>query len=628
MAAASKDCIYGSFILILSTHQKNMELYSILKKSGRGLVYVFMKQEDLTSRFVERPQNFAWFLGAGTSRNSGLPTATDIIWDLKRRYYCQEENQEITQQDVQNESVKARIQNFMESKGFPAMWAPEEYTLYFKNIFGDDRERQRKYIKAIFSEEKVTLSIGNRVLGALMASGACRVVFTTNFDSVVEKSVAEMSGKTLSAYHLEGAHAANAALNNEEYPLYCKIHGDFRYDSIKNLSEDLARQNEELSACLINASSRFGFIVAGYSGRDESVMNLFHRALEAQNAFPHGLFWTGIKGSPIPPVVDKLLNAAQAKGIDAQYVEVETFDALMLKLWRNYKEKSPELDKKVKKARLAEVNIALPLLGQGKPILRLNALPLLSSPKQCLSLSFKTPKEWENLREATRNTENGLIFTKSDSVWCWGTETLAKETFGSDLVSVATREVPTDIHQSENLHVKKFLEEALCRALAKDKPLLTRIQYSSAYLIVDKQTEDVGSLDPLFQVVGKTSGIVPGLFTTPTDEHPKSEQVSWSEALRLSIDNKNGRLWLLIDPDVWIWPPRARKDATQFLDGRRGDRYNQKYNELLDAWVRIILGTDTRNTEVKVSPFDGGKDAENPSFQIGARTAYTKRASS
>src|SRR5438045_3250851 len=33
----------------------------------------------------------AWFLGAGTSAVAGLPTATDIIWGLKRRYYCREE---------------------------------------------------------------------------------------------------------------------------------------------------------------------------------------------------------------------------------------------------------------------------------------------------------------------------------------------------------------------------------------------------------------------------------------------------------------------------------------------------------------------------------------------------------
>jgi hypothetical protein len=117
-------------------------------------------QSEFTSVFSARPQNFAWFLGAGASATAGLPTATDVIWDLKRRFYRREENQDISRQDMQNEPVRARIQAFMESRGFPELWAADEYTAYFEKIFGDDKERQRRYLKAILSEEHVTLSVG------------------------------------------------------------------------------------------------------------------------------------------------------------------------------------------------------------------------------------------------------------------------------------------------------------------------------------------------------------------------------------------------------------------------------------------------------------------------------------
>src|SRR5690606_951441 len=103
-------------------------------------------------------------------RMSGLPTATDIIWDLKRRHYAREENQEITRQDMQNDAVQARIQSFMDSHGFPPLWADGEYTTYFEKIFGRDKERQRRYLRAMLAEERVTLTIGNRILGALLAS--------------------------------------------------------------------------------------------------------------------------------------------------------------------------------------------------------------------------------------------------------------------------------------------------------------------------------------------------------------------------------------------------------------------------------------------------------------------------
>jgi hypothetical protein len=117
---------------------------------------------------------------------------------------------------MQNEAVRTRVQAFMESRGFPELWADDEYSTYFEKIFGEDKERQRRYLKGILSEDRVTLSVGNRVLAAMIGSGLSRAAFTTNFDSVVEKAVAEVASLSLSAYHLEGSHAANQALNNEE----------------------------------------------------------------------------------------------------------------------------------------------------------------------------------------------------------------------------------------------------------------------------------------------------------------------------------------------------------------------------------------------------------------------------
>lgn len=584
-----------------------------------------LDQAELTSLICARPQNFAWFLGAGTSRSAGLPTATDIIWDLKRRHYCREENQEIARQDVQNEAVQVRIQSFMVARGFPEQWAEDEYATYFEKIFGADRERQRRYLKGMLAEERVSLSVGNRVLGALISAGLTRIVFTTNFDSVVEKAVAEVAGGSLSAFHLEGSSAANQALNNEEFPIYCKLHGDFRYDSIKNLPADLARQNDELVGCMVNAGRRFGFVIAGYSGRDASIMKLLRSVLDGDNAYPNGLFWTGLKGSPIPPAVDQLLQEAAAKGVNARYVEIETFDALMLRLWRNIDRKPADLNAKVQKTGSASVNIPLPASGRGKPLLRFNALPIRELPGRCLSLSFKTPKEWTDLREARHESEGQLIFTKTDSVWCWGKREIITEQFGNDLVSISETDIPSDFAASENLYVKGFLEEAICAAIARERPVLSRISRSSAHLIADPHTKDAAALDPLFRIVGKTSGIVPGLFSAVTEEHPQAEQVRWSEAARIPIDMKNGAAWLLVDPDVWIWPARSRQDATEFLDQRRRDRLNSKYNDLLTAWVQIILGTDERGVDVRLAAFNGPESAGNPAFLVGSRTAFVRR---
>ena len=573
-------------------------------------------QTEFTSYFCARPRNFAWFLGAGASRSAGLPTAMDIIWDLKRHYYCREENQQIERQDVQNEVVQARIQSFMDARGFPEQWADDEYATYFKKIYGADKERQRRYFSSILSEKKVSLSVGNRVLGALIASGLSRVVFTTNFDSVVEKSVAEVGAKSIAAFHLEGSHAANEALNNEEFPIYCKLHGDFRYDSIKNLPADLEQQNEKLGECLLNAGNRFGFVVAGYSGRDTSIMELLYSVLKGGNAFPHGLFWTGLKGGVIPPAVERLLQDARMKGVNANYIEIETFDALMLRLLRNLHQLPVDLKAKVIKIGTTSVNIPLPAIGRCGPLLRFNALPVLNFPQRCLSLSFRNSKEWTDLRKVSHESSGRLILTKSDDVWCWGDRETIKNQFGNDLLSISEKEIPSDFSSMENLYIKGFLEEAICAAIKRVRPVQSRFYRSSMYLIADPNAADAGSLKPLSSVVGRTAGIIPGLFSTITDEFPRAEQVCWAEAVRTSLNMRNGSVWLVIDPDIWIWPSRCRKDAKVFLDNRRRYRFNQKYDGLLSAWVQIIFANNTSLNELDFTLLDGSEKTENPVFRI------------
>jgi hypothetical protein len=580
-------------------------------------------QYELTSIFCARPQQFAWLIGAGTSAVAGLPTAWDIIWDLKRRYYCREENQDISQQDVQLAAIRARIQSYMLSKGFPAESDPSEYTLYFEKIFGDNKELQRQYLAAILSEDKVTLSVGNRILGALLGTGRTRAAFTTNFDSVVERAVAEVSGRSLSAYHLEGAASASKGLSNEEYPFYCKLHGDFRYDSIRNLRDDLAMQNDDLSKALLTAANRFGFIVAGYSGRDESVMRLLRSALSTPNPYPHGLFWTGMKNAPVLPAVTELIERANRRGVNAAFVEVETFDAFMLRLWRNIENKEPAVDAKVRKS--VRIGVAIPMPGVGRgAIVRMNALPVLSLPGECQAITFRSDKEWRDLRAATAATKGKLIFTKSDTVLCWGHEALIRAQF-NDIEAIATHDISMKIADIDrNLYIKGFLEEALCHALVRGKPLLTRATRSGSYLIADAHNSDQAALEGLNKAVGKTAGQIAGLFAPIDDDHPQAEKVFWAEAVRASIDIVDGRCWLLLDPDVWIWPQRARKNAAVFLADRRGNRYNKLYNSLLDEWLGILLGAD-RSAEIRVSTYEGGTVTESPSFSIGSRTAYTRR---
>ena len=202
---------------------------------------------------------------------------------------------------------------------------------------------------------------------------------------------------------------------------------------------------------------------------------------------------------------------------------------------------------------------------------------------------------------------------------------MIEDQFGNDLLSIAEKNIPSDFSATENLHTKGFIEEAICTAIARNRPVLSRMSRSSVYLIVDSHATDVGALEPLSRVVGKMTGNVPGLFSTITGEYPRADQVCWAEAVRTSVDMRNGAVWFVIDPDIWIWPPRSRRDAAGFLKSRRRNRYNRKYDELLSAWVKVIFATDASPVELDLTLTDGPESAGNPVFRVRSRSTGARK---
>jgi hypothetical protein len=97
-----------------------------------------MDQVQLVQLLSESASQVAWLLGAGASQSAGLPTAWDIVWDLKRRHYNLRENQQISPNGVQNGAVQEKISAYMEAHKFLPSGDPKEYSACFELIFGDD----------------------------------------------------------------------------------------------------------------------------------------------------------------------------------------------------------------------------------------------------------------------------------------------------------------------------------------------------------------------------------------------------------------------------------------------------------------------------------------------------------
>lgn len=586
-----------------------------------------MEQAEFIRIVTEAPGMFAWMLGAGTSQSAGLPTAWDIIWDLKRRYYCSEEHQEVSSNDLQNAAVREKIESYLMSRGFPASSDPTAYSRSFELIFGADLERQSRYLQAKLSEKVSSLTVGHRIFGGLFSMGAIKVVFTTNFDTVVERAVAEVTGKSLAAFHLEGSYAAKQALNNEAFPIYCKLHGDFRYTSIKNLTEDLKTQNAEMGDCLVTACNRFGMIVAGYSGRDESVMQLLHRVLEGPNPFPHGLYWTTLKGRKPLPAVTALLEVAQAKGVRAELIEIETFDSLMSRIWKQFPDRPRDLIEKIDRTGSQAVSIPRKGAGTGEPILRLNALPLIELPDTCLELNFAAPKDWDDIHAAEKLARNQIIATKASSILAWGSEQALRQGFGKDLISLSPCSIKDRLQDyANNLPLKGFIERAIGLSLIRGKPLLRRDWRGGSVLILDREHPNPDLTRGVSQCVGGSlHGRIEGLISAVSPEHPKPEEVWWAEAVRFDVDEIDGRFWLVLKPDVWIWPKHARQQATSFLDERLGNRFNNRGDALLSAWINFLLPSTGRAADHVLKPFAEQDGPGSPKIVVNARTAFSRR---
>lgn len=574
-----------------------------------------LSESEFLQRYIQDMSQIMWFLGAGASRSARLPTASDIIWDLKKRHYCLHENQDssLYERNDHNSAIRRKIQDYMDSKGYPKIGDPSEYSFYFNLVFGDDASAQQRYVQETLKSDSP--NIGHRVLAALMGMRKVKVVFTTNFDDIIELAFAQVVGENLHTYHLEGSYAALESLNAENFPIYAKVHGDFRYHSIKNLEKDLLDNDEKIQECFLAASSRYGLVVSGYSGRDDSIMSMLGKAISQHNAFPRGLFWTTPKGVDVADHVSEFTKSARDKGIASHIVEIATFDDMLSKIWKQTPEKPQELNNKVVTSHVNKVNIELPKPGNQYPILRTNALPISTLPSCCGVVELKTPKTYGEIRDIlNRERSPKAVWTYTDKILFWGNSKDITEKLPADQVkNIGTLDIEDGVEKvSGSTFIKSFFEHAVAEGLCESKPLSVRLNRRTYHAVVQHGHEG----DRLF------SGLIQELKRI-TGEVPRLEGVTWAESVSIKIEERAGRVWVMIAPDTWVKPLHRRKEALRFLRQHRLSRFNNKSYRILDLWIKILLGKVGGNNTVKVTCCQNMEHSAE--FEIGTRTAYSLR---
>lgn len=560
--------------------------------------------------FPLRAPNLMWLLGAGASAASGIPTAGDMIWDFKRRLYCSEQRVSIRAcEDISNPALRAKIQRYLDGRAdCPTLDSDEEYSHYFSTVFPDEGDR-RRYIDQMIS--KAAPSFGFLALAVLMKLAKARVCWTTNFDRNVEDAAASVLGTTgkLIVSALDAPHLMREALQENRGPVLGKLHGDFQSRRLKNTTDELRDQDAQLRHELVGACKRDGLIVSGYSGRDHSVMAALEEAIDDGRGYPSGLFWFS-RSRPLQRVTS-FVEKAQAVGIEAHIVSVQTFDELLADIIAQFPELPYEdaefLNSKVKRL----TDAPLPQDKGGWPVIRLNALEIIKFPQVCRLVKCEIGGTSEVFDAIEASGAQLVAARRKAGVLLFGSDGEVQKAFakhnitGMDLYTIEPRRLWYDSVETGLIY------DALAQALAHERKLFAERRRGHPVLRIDGANADGDAYAPLKNILEGISGVIPGT------------NVTWTEAIEIHLDYRLGRLWLVIEPMVWAAKPLpTEKDIVrEFQRERQAGRYNRQWNGLLNAWCEVISGKQPVAT---INAFGIG-DGIDATFEIGDTTGFSRR---
>jgi hypothetical protein len=464
-----------------------------------------------------------------------------------------------------------------------------------------------------------------------------RIVWTTNFDRLIEDSLAQMLGTT-TAFQIAGLdapHLASDASLSSDRPYVVKLHGDFLSTRLKNTASELKAQDAELRRVLGEECSRHGLAVVGYSGRDESIMEALEAVIRRNDArsFPHGLFWFCRIGATPSDKVRRLFALATDSNVDAHLVESNTFDELVHDLF-TLLDNSPEdvrqiLDRHTQRLR----QVPIPLEGRSWPVIRLNAFPITSAPTVCRKVVCAIGGTGE-VKKAISDAKAPVIAVRRQAgVICFGSDTEVRRVFAEynitecDLYPIEARRL-----EFESADLGLVLE-ALVRALVRERPLKALHTRGGWKVHVDSDRSDDPRLDCLKALRGGFCGTVPG-----TD-------LRWSEAILVHIVRRLERLWMLFEPSVWIdWPVEQPDEAAasegaepaeddlqiatvrEFVRERAATRFNPELLKVFDGWAALITGSSTPSKAEVTLRALAVTDGIDASFTIQGTTGFSKRA--
>ena len=532
-------------------------------------------------------QSFDLFLGSGASVNSGIPSGGDLVWHFKREILSSKKiinGKKFT--DLKIEANKQIIQNYFDQRGDNNI--VNHYSHYFKECYPDSLVR-KEFLSDLVRDKKP--SIGFLCLSALVERQKFNVVWTTNFDDLIENAITALNYK--SCQIVSPDNASSVQQFNSDIPTVVKLHGDFRYDPLQNTDEELQELEASLHTKFLDASTQKGLLVVGYSGSDKSVMTTLEKALEKPNAFPKGLIWCIPKGLQPTNELEALLDKAHQQNNRSGFLEIDSFDYFLHEIYKTCELSNTQIDT-IASERFEQRQVFR--LSQNPsatlPIL-LNAIKAKSFPKTAFTTktTLTGVGKWKRLRQAIGSSNIVASFTKNDTLMIFGVEQEIKETLKNHITDdLKIADIPEHIYYNSDSFYLGMLYELVEKALVNDFGLSVyakgrniRKFYSSENPLSDSEIADIKNRNRNFNI--HQNNVV-------------------FEAFEFKIEFVNKELYLLICPTVHIQttagsePPR---NVVQYLSNTIiSNRYNNKYGQKMHWWF----------TELK-------KKNENLNFRLG-----------
>lgn len=435
----------------------------------------FMQQLQFDEFLRSLKQNIksphSLLLGAGASIESGIKSAVDCIWDWKKEIFLSKNPGAIgyySNANIKSDTVRRPIQNWFDSQNcYPSENSNEEYSYFAEKAYPIDDDR-RNYFQSIITNHEP--SIGYHLISMLAQEDIIKSVWTTNFDGLMIKCAHKYN--SLIPIEITAETSERLYRNRASKELMCiELHGDYKYGSLKNTSNELDSQEDVFIQSLLHELTNQDLIVIGYSGRDRSLMQVLENVYKKPGAGK--LFWCGY-GSSVSAEVKHLIDVANDSGRNAFYIATEGFDgtiyaiarhcmsdnnAFLTKIDALKKQLSATIDSPCKSFTISNEPV--------NKVVETNTFPIVF-PKQCYqfeTIETDTKKLWDYCR--TLSSQDIMAVPYKGMIYAWGSkETIEQESVSMLKDSVELCPLPRDF-VLKNSTMRELLIKTITRVIAE-----------------------------------------------------------------------------------------------------------------------------------------------------------------